>query len=446
MKKIIIIVILLFAMLQIVNAQIITTIAGDSVVGYNGDGILAINAELNGPYDVAVDVNGNLYIADFNNSRIRKVTISTGMISTIVGTGTAGYNGDGILAINAELNHPRSIILDSSGNIYISDVVNRRIRKITISTGLISTLAGTGVAGYNGDGILADTAQLNYPNAIALDASGNIYIADKLSERIRKIDVSTGLISTIAGTGTAGYNGDGISAITAQLALPSGIAVDSSGNVYISDNASRIRKITISTGLISTIAGNGISGYNGDGVATSSEINYPSELSVDNSGNIYISDVGNNRIRKLNVSTGMLSTIAGTGVYNYNGDGILAINANIGCTGVTIDTANNVYIADAGNSRIRKINMNTGISDISYSYNSVKVYPNPSSNNITFRLSSFTQNETLLITDIFGRVVYKENIRANDTQVAVSNWKSGVYFYSLTQGEGAAIRGKFIKE
>ncbi len=428
------------------KAQTITTIAGNGFAGYNGDGILAINAELHSPQNITLDAQGNIYIVDLLNSRIRKVTVSTGLISTVAGTDSAGYNGDGILATSAKLHSPHDIKLDALGNIYIADIGNKRIRKITVSTGIISTIAGTGISGYNGDGIAADTAQLMSPCAIALDTSGNVYIADQLSSRIRKVTVATGLISTIVGTGINGYNGDSIAFDTAKISTPIGIAVDKYGNVYISDQTTRIRKIDISNGLIYTIAGTVASTYNGDGNALTTNIYNASGLFIDVDGNIYFGDEGSYRARKIIASTGMISTIAGTGAISYNGDNILAINANLAAAGVALDTSGNVYIADAGNSRIRKINMNTGISDISYSYNSIKVYPNPSSNNITFRLSSFTQNETLLITDIFGRVVYKENIRANETQVAVSNWSSGIYFYSLTPGVGAAIRGKFIKE
>ena len=214
---------------------IITTIAGNGIAGYSGDGGLATNAELNNPYGVAVDSNGNIYIADTNNNRIRKVNSTTGIITTIAGNGTAGYSGDGGLATNAELYYPYGVAVDSNGNIYIADTYNNRIRKVNSTTGIITTIAGNGTAGYSGDGGPATNAQLNYPYGVAVDSSGNIYIADTDNNRIRKVNSTTGIITTIAGNGNPGYSGDGGPATNAELYDPSGVAVDSNGNIYIAD-------------------------------------------------------------------------------------------------------------------------------------------------------------------------------------------------------------------
>jgi sugar lactone lactonase YvrE len=281
------------------GAQLIHTVAGG---GPNN--IPAISASVQ-PFGVAVDLNGNTYITAGNQQRVFKIDPS-GILTVVAGAGSYGYNGDGITATTAELDYPTGVAVDSSGNIYIADQENHRIRKVDGTSGLISTVAGTGTAGYNGDGITAITAELYYPEGVAVDSSGNIYIADEGNQRIRKVDGTSGLISTVAGTGTGGYNGDGITAITAELYYPFGVAVNSSGNIYIGDYGNqRIRKVDGTSGLISTVAGTGTYGYNGDGItATTAELGYPIGVAVDSSGNIYIADYQNHRIRKVNGTSG----------------------------------------------------------------------------------------------------------------------------------------------
>jgi sugar lactone lactonase YvrE len=273
-----------------------------------------------------------MYIADWGNNVVRKVTASTGFISTVAGIhGTAGYNGDGAAATSAELNEPTGVAVDSSGNLYIADWANSRIRKVTVSTGNISTVAGNGTGGFSGDGAAATSAELWDPYGVAVDSAGNIYIADWGNHRIREVTVSTGKISTVAGNGTAGYGGDGAAATSAKLNNPYGVAVDSSGNLYIADTVNnRVRKVTAGTGFISTVAGNGTAGYSGDGAAaTSAKLSSPRGVVVDSSGNIYIADYTNNRIRKVTVSTGFISTVAGTGTGSFSGDGAAATSATI---------------------------------------------------------------------------------------------------------------------
>jgi sugar lactone lactonase YvrE len=357
MLKVIIIGLILLP--QFIIAQNITTVAGTGTLGYNGDGILATAAQFNGVQGLVLDVAGNIYAADISNNRIRKITVSTGFITTIAGTGTPGYNGDGILATAAQINIPSALAFDGNGDLYFTDRSNNRVRKITTSTGIISTVAGTGTAGYNGDGILATVAQLNGPNEVSFDVSGNLYIADWFNNRVRKIDMGTGIISSIAGTGTGGYNGDGIAATTAQINGPCGIIFDNAGNTYIAEyGGARVRKIDISTGNISTIAGTGSFGYNGDGIpATAAQLNGCAYIKFDYLENMYIGEGSNQRVREITKGTGIISTIAGTGTAGYNGDGIPATTAQLNYPFyILFDGPKcNMYIADYQNNRIRKI-------------------------------------------------------------------------------------------
>jgi hypothetical protein len=350
---------LLIILPQLCNAQIITTIAGTGVAGYSGDGITATTAQINLPNGFAIDAAGNIYIGELLGHRIRKIDAITNLISTIAGTGTAGYNGDGILAVNAQINNPTALVFDGNGDLFFSDRFNSRVRKITMSTGIISTVAGTGTAGYNGDGIVATTAQINFPNNVVFDANGDLFIADWQNFRARKVDMNTGVISTIVGTGVSGYNGDGIAATTAQLGGPAAIIFDNAGNTFISDfTGARIRKITKSTGLISTLAGNGTLGYNGDGIAaTTATLSGNWSLRFDAAENMYIGDASNSRVRKITKSTGLISTVAGTGTNGYNGDGILCTTAQLNFPyNIYFDILNcNLYIVDHVNHRIRKV-------------------------------------------------------------------------------------------
>ncbi|MFZ4797623.1 MAG: SBBP repeat-containing protein [Bacteroidia bacterium] len=341
---------------------IINTVAGNGNPGYSGDGGSAISARLNFPSGIALDRFGDLYIADRNNYRIRKVNHITGIITTVAGNGTSGFNGDYISALAANLNTPTGLTVDSAGNLYIADCHNHRIRKVNTS-GMITTIAGNGTAGFVADGGLANLSYLYYPNGVTVDASGNLFIADSYNHRIRKVNLSTGIITTVAGNGTSGFNGDGSTATAAILSYPSSISIDRLGNLYIAGNGNRIRKVNASTGIISTVAGISSSGFGGDGsLATTASLYDPSNVTIDTIGNLYIADYGNKRIRKVNVSTGIISTIAGNGNSQFSGDGDTAIFANlVNPTGITLDASKNLYISDNGNFRIRKVNHNTGI-------------------------------------------------------------------------------------
>ena len=332
----------------------IYTVAGTGTGGYNGDSIIATTAQINLPVGVFVDNVRNIFIADLNNNRIRKVDAGTGIISTVAG---GGGGGDGGLATAASLSNPQGVFVDVSGTIYIADLGNQRIRKVEATTGFITTVAGTGTGGYNGDGITATIAQLNGPCGVFVDSAGNIYIADSSNQRIRKVDSITGLISTVAGTGTAGYllAEDGGLATAARLNSPTGVFVDSSGKIYIADNNNqRIRMVNLS-GLIATVAGGGVGGDGG--MATSAQLTNPGSVFADDSGIIYIATNGSDpRIRKVAAGTGLISTVAGTGVQGYNGDDILATTAQInGPGGVAVDTLGNIYISEMTSHRIRKV-------------------------------------------------------------------------------------------
>jgi len=290
------------------------------------------------------------------------------VISTAAGTGSGGYSGDGGAATAAQLNAPFGIAVDSAGNFYIAEWINHRVRKVDTS-GRITTVAGIGVGGYGGDGGPATEAALNSPEGVAVDAAGNIYIADSFNNRIRKVDTS-GVITTIAGNGSPQYTGEGV-ATQVSLNDPSGVAADNSGNLYIADNSShRIRKLDLSSGIISTIAGTGIGGFGGDGgPASAAQVFNPTHLATDQAGNLYIADYNNHRIRKISAGTGIITTVAGSATPDnhggYSGDGGPATSAQFNNpAGVAIDAAGNLYIADAQNKRVRKVDTSGMVSTI----------------------------------------------------------------------------------
>jgi uncharacterized protein (TIGR03437 family) len=329
-----------------VSNGVIATVAGNGFAGFNGDNGPAANAQLNSPYGVAVGSAGDLYIADTENQRIRKVF--GGMIATIAGNGTAGFSGDNGPAISARLGTPMGIAVDLAGNLYIADRDNSRVRKV--ASGVITTAAGNGTQGFSGDNGPAADAQLFNPIGVAVDSLGNLYIADDYTNRIRK--VTNGAIATVAGGGTPiGANGP---ALGCQLGAPSGVALDSAGNLYIADQASN-RVWKVSNGSIAAVAGNGTPGFSGDnGPATSAQLNEPFGVAVDSAGNVYITDTGNQRIRK--VANGTIATVAGNGTRGFSGDSGPPTSAQFDTpTGIAVDSAGNLYIADTGNDRVRKV-------------------------------------------------------------------------------------------
>lgn len=317
-------------------------------------GGLAVETELSSPQDVAVDTDGNLYIADAINRRIRRVDPS-GTITTVAGTGVEGFSGDGGPALDAQLSYPASLAVDADGNLFIAEYFEHRIRRVD-SSGIITSIAGTGVEGFSGDGGPAGRAQLSYPRGVAVDADGNVFIADSGNNRIRKVD-PTGNISTFP----RGYNSEGVT----LSGRPAGVAVDAAGNLFFTNTSNSNVFRVDSSGIITQTAGVWRSGYSGDGgPAIQAYLNGPSDLAVDTAGNLYIADQYNHRIRRVDPS-GIITTIAGSGERGFSGDGRPAAEARLaGPRGVAVDAAGNVYIADEGNHRIRRVDSSGTITTI----------------------------------------------------------------------------------
>lgn len=336
------------------GTYVISTVAGNGGTDVSGIGGHATNAGISGVEGVAVDKEENIYLSNFYNC-VEKVT-TDGAITVVAGIPSfgGGYSGDGMSATSAKLSSPSRLAVDKAGNLYISDAGNKRIRKVT-TDGIITTVAGNGQQGRSGDGGPAINAQLGSPVGITIDKDGNLYIADNGNCNVRKVDTN-GIITTLAGNGSQGYSGDGGPATSAKLFNPFGVAVDNTGNVYIADkNGNRIRKVT-TDGIISTVAGNGASDRLGaEGVATNVKLCFPSSLTIDSAGNLYFPEEDGHRIRKVSTD-GIITTIAGNGSYGYSGDGGPATSAMLSQPqGIAVDSAGNVYIADLYNHRIRKL-------------------------------------------------------------------------------------------
>ncbi len=311
-----------------------------------------------------------LYIADYENHRIRKVDEVTGIITTVAGTDTGGWNGDGLAATSTQLNYPTGVFVDGAGNIYIADYYNNRIRKVDADTNIVTTVAGNGaqagpVWDENWDDVAATSVPLAWPASVYVDGSGNLYFSDYYYHRVRRVDADTQIITTVAGSTTAygldtgGYSGDNAPATLAELYRPLSPDMDADGNLYIADYYNnRIRKVDAANQKITTVAGTGTAGYSGDcGQATSAKLNWPEDVSVDASGNIYITDTWNTpRIRKVDGTTGIITTVAGNGTEGYSGDNQAATSAKLKFpTSVFVNDYGDIYIADYNNHRIRKV-------------------------------------------------------------------------------------------
>jgi sugar lactone lactonase YvrE len=377
--------------------QVITTVAGNGVYGFAGVGGPAISAEIGYPTGVAFDGAGNLYFSDTANNVIWMLSAKTGDLVVAAGNGTGGYAGDGGPAGNAQLYYPQGVAVDSAGNLYIADTANNVIRKVVAGTGLITTVTGNGAGSSprNGDGGLATAARLSSPSGVALDNAGNLYIADTYDDAIRFVSASSGTITTVAGNWSSGFSGDGGPATSASINDPNAVALDGAGNLYISTVADgRIRKVAATTGLISTVAGNGNRyGNSGDGgLATSAEID-PQALTSDSAGNLYFSSWPGS-VREVVASTGLIATVAGNGYLGYSNDGRSATVAEIADPqGISFDAMGNLYVADKGNSRVRRVTPSNTTAKPAFS-----VTPGSYSSVQSVAISDSTQGATIYYT------------------------------------------------
>jgi hypothetical protein len=376
-------------------ANIITTVTGNGNGGYVGDGGISTNASLNGPAGVALDANGNLFIADQGNNVIRMVKSygvygSYGVITTVAGNGNGGYSGDGGAATNASLSSPANVAVDASGNLFVADEGNQRIRKVD-ANGIITTVAGSGSQIFYGDGGAATNADLNYPSDVSVDANGNLFITDQFNNRIRKVDTN-GIITTVAGGAGGyygGYSGDGGAATNAGMNSPYGATMDVRGNIFIADNGNGVIRKVDTNGIITTLAGNNRFGPPCNGcIATNSNLYSPLGVAVDTYGNVFIADVGNHVIEEVNTN-GIITTAVGNGNGGYSGDGGAATNAGLGgAPDVAVDANGNLFIADQGNNVIRKVIASAG-------------YPTLTLTNVTLTNAG---NYQVIITNAFGSV------------------------------------------
>ncbi len=435
---------ILFFLPFFAGAQVITTIAGSHTSGFGGDGGPATSAMFSTPTFARFDAAGNLYVADGGNARIRVVN-SSGVINTFAGGLSLAFDsGDGGQATAAGIGSPNSVATDTHGNVYIAtanyDATAGPWLRMVNASGVISTISG-GIYGLGGDGGPATAAEYISILDIAVDGAGNIYIADFYANRVRKIDAS-GMVSTFAGGGSS--SGEGIPATSAVLSGPQGLAVDGSGNVYIANSSDhQVRKVN-AAGLITTIAGNGTAGTSGDGgAATAAELRSPRGLVVDNSGNIYISDDQANNLRKIDAS-GIITTIAGTGTAGYSGDGGSPLLADFNIpTGVTVDGTGNIYIVDGDNNVVRKVCPTCGNAAVEKidSEKLMNVWPSP--NDGIFHIyvpAAGLVPAQITVTNIIGQTVNVQEGVTNSDIMLRTDLSPGVYFVNVLTEYGRESR------
>ena len=399
------------------------------IQGGNITTVPGVSGVLNSPEAVAVDSHGDLFIADTSNNVIREVNGTTGAVSIVAGNGTAGSSGDGGAATSAKLNQPAGVAVDSAGDLFIADTSNNRIREVNASTHVITTVAGNGSAGSSGDGSAATSAKLNHPESVAVDGAGDLFIADTSNNRIREVNASTHKISTVAGNGTAGSSGDGGAATSAKLNQPAGVAVDSAGDLFIADTSNnRIREVNASTHVITTVAGNGSAGSSGDGsAAASAALSGPYGVAVDGAGDLFIADTSNHRIREVNASTHVITTVVGNGLAGSSGDGSAAASAALNHPdGVAVDSRGDLLIADTSNNVIRETAPPPTIGNV--------VVGGPlligtRSTSITWTNSNFTGNVDILLSTNGG---------SSFSNIATNQSNSGSYAWTVPTGVDAS--------
>ncbi len=463
---------------KVSHTGIITTVAGTGSPGAVGDGGMATDAQINSPLAVAIDTSGNLYIADYYNSKIRKVDFATGIITTIAGNGTHAFSGDGGPATGASLNYPNNICFDYLNNLYIADWMNHRVRKVTPS-GIITTVAGNNSIGYTSDGGLADTTTLNDVWGIAVDSSNNVYLADNGNYRIRRIDNVTGIITTIAGNGNGVYNGEGLIATNAQF-VPYGLAFDIVGNLYFADKAwERVRKVD-TNGRVYTVAGTGTSGFSGDGGPSTSALLYnPESISTDICGSIYISDLQNQRIRKVSFPTPIFTypTISLSGTTSMPLGSTVTVNATVASAGssyiihwmnhgvlfasttVPVVTYTKTPGADTITARVVStatygcydsttslghivISATTGL--LMPAGRDIFIYPNPANNELT--IENAQPGSEYKLYDVVGAIKQQGILPQSNNTIPLHTLPSGMYLLQMADTKGARTIHKIIKE
>jgi hypothetical protein len=427
-------------------SQIITTVAGGATGhgGYWGDGGYATACQLNSVPSVALDTTGNIFIAA--KDRILKVNVASGIISTIAGTGVLGYNGDNIPATNAQLNWATVVAFDAIGNLYIADGENYRIRKIDVTTGVISTYAGNGVLGSSGDGGPATAASF-LTGWIHFDIRGNLYIGDR--RKIRKVAPS-GIITTFAGTGLVGVTGENVPATSTTISSPLGISSDVRGNVYFADTTGAIRKINASNGFITRVAGTGDNirnPFSGDGTSATSCHIAPIGLAIDYSGNIYIADGNNYRIEQVNANA-TINTVAGSGISGYVGDNGSPTLAKLNLPqGITLDTCGNLYIADFGNNVVRKVTFPhchyLRVTEPN-SYTNISTFPNPAHDFLNAE-NIYDKTEYIIFNTI-GQVMRQGVLKPGSNIISLNLLPAGIYLLELIDESKQRIVKKVIKQ
>ena len=427
-----------------VRGQIITTIAGSGHNVHSGDNGLATNSSITDAGFGVFDKFGNYYFVEGAGNRIRKISID-GNITTFAGTGVYGFGGDSGPATAARFRAPKQIAVDTVGNVFITDDGNSRVRKVDISTGFINTIAGDGSMGYFGENVPATDAQIGAPYSLCFDPLGNLYIGDQTYNIIRKID-GFGMITTIAGTpGVISYAGDGGPATAAELISLEGICSDKDGNLYII-TGDIVRKITVTTGIISTVAGNRTTGYSGDNnPATNAALNAPIALGFDDFNTLYIADTKNNRIRRVD-TFGIITTVVGNGIAGFLGDNGPATNAQIYWPeGIAFDSCGNLFFNDLSNFRIRRVDYSHCGTLLVNPINSSQIFnisPNPCKSLITI-----THNiSDINITDITGQTLFTQTYTTTKAEIDMSGYPAGVYIVRVRDKDGGQIVRKVVKE
>jgi len=439
------IVAILLLMPVMVRGQIITTVTGGGTVGvYNGAPATAIGISY--PDGCAFDGLGNLYFTTVAPDRVYKITPS-GIIYFVAGTGSSGYNGDGIAATSAELNLPTGIAIDKGNNVYIADGENNRVRKIDVNTGIITTFAGDGSAGFSGDNGPATAATFNGVEDICFDMNGNLFIADYANNRIRKVN-NSGIVTTVAGNGINGFTADGVAATSAAINSVWGVCTDAIGNLYFNDSLNTMLRKVSTAGILTTVAGNGLAGPAGDnGPATTAAL-VVIRVAIDKAGNIYTSGYLDNDIRKIDVS-GIIHTVAGTGIAGFSGDGSSATMSQISDSyGITLDSCGNLYFADKNNNRIRKVAFNPLCLD-NLEVDNVKegvlsIYPNPAHQLLC--IDGLQTPATYRLLNIVGAVNMQGNLAPGNNTIPIKHLPSGMYIMEVTTADGVRTMVRVVKE